>query len=132
MNDKNHKEWLASLKPGDKVAIPRKSMSSYSSYDISTVERLTNTQIIILGGNRYRKENGRPIGSVYGMRLQPYSDDVKADIALIKMVNGVRDGLDKATAKLRRGVDVSCMQELDALLSALNTFLEEKPSDASA
>ena len=50
---------IIDLKAGDQVIIV---MHGYpSSYNRCTVDRVTNTQIII-GNSRYRRENGRRIG----------------------------------------------------------------------
>jgi hypothetical protein len=51
--------WLASVKPGDKVAIS----TGYRSYALGVVDRLTNTQIITGAGTRFRRSDGRKVGS---------------------------------------------------------------------
>lgn len=52
-------EWLASLKPGDEVATPRRLGHRAA---ILLVDKVTPTQIVC-GLQRYRKDNGRVIGS---------------------------------------------------------------------
>jgi len=54
----NEYNWLQNLKPGDKVI--RSSTGIGAPDTVSTVERVTSTQIII-GADKYRKVNGRRI-----------------------------------------------------------------------
>lgn len=51
------KEWLASLKVGDKVAI-----SIRNGYRIGEVSRLTKTQIVLKDGNKFNRESGYLVG----------------------------------------------------------------------
>lgn len=70
----SNQEWLESLKPGDKVAIPVKYGDNYS---IRTVDRVTNTQIVV-NGCKYRKTSGYLVSSdkFYTERIIPVSERV--------------------------------------------------------
>lgn len=88
----NEKSWLASLKPGDPVAIG----SHFQRVYLARVGRLTATQIVVgrpgmfdEGETRFRKTNGRRIGdrsydspSLY----DPSSDYVVRELALGRCV----------------------------------------------
>lgn len=58
MTDKE--QWLASLKPGDRVV--RSSGFSFRDFSECTVDRTTPKQIIIDHGERFWKANGRLVG----------------------------------------------------------------------
>lgn len=51
-----HAEWLASLKPKDRAAIPARWSDGCQ---VLTVERVTATQIVMEGGERFRRGDGR-------------------------------------------------------------------------
>jgi hypothetical protein len=54
------REWLASLKPGDKAVVPGRWSGPG---EIVTVERLTKTQFVMTNGSRFTRDSGRSIGS---------------------------------------------------------------------
>lgn len=57
MTDKN---WLEGLKAGDSVAVRRKYNSGH---EVVAVDRLTPTQIVLADGRKYRRKDGRSIGT---------------------------------------------------------------------
>ena len=82
-------DWLKDVKPGDRVIV-----SHHWSNAIGTVDRLTNTQIILKGGGRYRKKDGWRVGdrSSYGSThlVQPTEQrirDIKHTNAAKKLEN---------------------------------------------
>ena len=84
------KEWLASLKPGDKVAKSRGNWSR--SYDIATVERLTATQITLSNGRKYRRDSGYEIGGAGYARS--YLTEITPEILSINELVKLRSWLD--------------------------------------
>jgi len=54
------KEWLESLKVGDKVAV---SHDYGHKYFISEIAKLTNTQFVLTGEQRFYRRNGREVTS---------------------------------------------------------------------
>ena len=75
-------KWLASLKPGDEVAVTGTAISG--SARLEKIDRMTATQIII-GSARYSKKDGCAIGQ-YSEFRRPYiseiTDSVRNDIEL--------------------------------------------------
>ncbi len=52
-------DWLASIKPGDRVLTTR----GYGrGYDSTMVAKVTATQLVLDGGSRYRRKDGRSVG----------------------------------------------------------------------
>lgn len=51
-------EWLNNLKAGDPVI----TCSGYYGKSKNVVERVTATQVILAGGGKYRKSDGRMVG----------------------------------------------------------------------
>lgn len=90
--DKREKDlrdaWLASLKTGDAVFIPApRGTWDSAAGTIYTVERMTKTQICLLGNRvRYRRDSGSVVGSAgyYSGRLEPVTADVQYAIELGK------------------------------------------------
>lgn len=94
----SREEWLASLKVGDEVA--RKMSGGWGSHvyaDFMPVSRLT-AKYIVLGSQKFRKEDGREMGNKYGgyILVQP-TDKLKAAIAdqsrkieLMRLVDKIR------------------------------------------
>jgi hypothetical protein len=75
----NNAEWLAGLKAGDRAAVSRGY--GYSSYELVKVDRVTHTQVIV-GGSRFRRDNGRRIGDRWeSIYLVPISDQITLAIA---------------------------------------------------
>jgi hypothetical protein len=52
------REWLDGLKAGDEVAIP---YGFRPLWGFKKIERLTKTQIILVGGGRFRRKGGRSV-----------------------------------------------------------------------
>lgn len=67
-------EYLASLKPGDKVTYVLHGRYS-SSVQTITVERLTATQIVTKNGRHYRIKDGMLIGGRYEYMPVPASEE---------------------------------------------------------
>lgn len=76
MTDQNRGEWLSALKPGDRVAY-RDSRSVFNRHSIYTIERLTETQIVVRNGTlRFRLKDGRVIGERYG-HIVPVTPEIE-------------------------------------------------------
>lgn len=80
MFGQEEKEWLASLKEGDQVAIDVGSYG-YTSYKIVTVTRVTPTGIIKTSDSRQFNPNGRERGGAASAwsrnyRLEPFTPQV--------------------------------------------------------
>lgn len=68
--------WLANLKPGDEAFVPAR----WGVGSIRRVERLTATQIVLVGGEKFRRDSGRSIGrnDAFGAAwIQPVAQDVR-------------------------------------------------------
>ena len=82
MEDKERRQWLANLQPGDEVA--RQSYGGWSNYihaDFLKVDRVT-AKYIVVGPTRYRKEDGDEAGNKYrGYRLNPPTAELKTTLA---------------------------------------------------
>ena len=74
------KAWLETLKPGDKVAFPRSRGFYAPSWEILTVERTTQTQIMMQSTERFRKSDGQEVGSSSWSNIQPVTDGIRAKI----------------------------------------------------
>lgn len=111
-------EWLASLKPGDKVAI----CTGYYGCRVDAVSRVTNTQIVV-GASRFRKVNGRRVGDT-GMMTA--SIDPVDDPRVVEMLDRARRGT------LRDEVERAARQATTAALeSALAILKASHPADAT-
>ena len=53
-------DWLMELKTGDKVIVSGGSMSTPA--DVDTVERMTETQLVLTGGGRFLRSSGIVLG----------------------------------------------------------------------
>ena len=81
---RERKEWLQSLKKGDSACV-RYSGWGTPYYELLCVERTTATQIVCVRGNpigrlyevKYRKEDGRQVGSDDYTALEPITDKVR-------------------------------------------------------
>lgn len=73
MENQNYKEWMASLKAGDKVAIKRNS-----GWSIQTVKRLTATLVVVKDTYRFKRKDGYLLGgSAWDFtRIEPLSQEV--------------------------------------------------------
>ncbi|WP_176506402.1 hypothetical protein [Pseudomonas urethralis] len=74
-------QWLASLQPGEQVAIYDGTTAGRSRYLLAQVVRLTGTQIIVSHyGQRYRKSGGVMVGKSYTPKIEPVTDLIKERI----------------------------------------------------
>lgn len=86
----NESEWLNALKPGDKVAIPGRWNGTNK---VGTVERMTATQIVLIGGDRYRRDSGRQVGGTdsWNVRwIRPVTQDFLDVLEKEALCNWVR------------------------------------------
>ena len=67
-------DWLQQVKPGDVVA----TGSGWQMPTPAKVEKLTATQIVLVGGRRYRRRDGRAIGA--GSWGAPYLYPMTAEL----------------------------------------------------
>ena len=96
-------DWIANLKPGDKVITRRMESSAPERHYISHVQRVTNTQIVMTDGRRYKKRDGQGIPKV------PYT---------INKISGV------FTEK--RGAEIKECQRRELLVRRIAAVTEEK------
>ena len=68
------KEWLASLKKGDDVAVYD------DEYHIGTITKITPTCQIEIGGNGRKYKGGRVRDGYYSKSLHPLTDEIRAEI----------------------------------------------------
>lgn len=82
-------KWIASLKPGDEVAV---RVEYGRRWIIKQVDRVTPAQIIAVGGVRYMKKNGREIGNdTWDTRhIEPVTETVREAVAKEQHVNQIR------------------------------------------
>lgn len=94
--------------PGAKAAIYswRGGWGSEGTATLTTVERLTATQIVVKGARgdlKFRRDNGRAVGSDHG-ELRPRTDvDVRRALAVAHK-NHLNHEIDKAFRESQRGV----------------------------
>lgn len=102
---------LKDLKAGD--AAVRRSGYGIGSYSVQRVARVTATQIILMGGTRYRIDNGRQVG-VTGYGIPVLSNDPGSfhlarkeavETALSRNFPLTRDGIAKARAAVQLAED---------------------------
>lgn len=89
--------WLQNLKTGDKVVV-----ESRYSRKILTVDRTTETQILV-GSDRFKKSNGREIGSsdVWDITyLKELTPEVKEEITTENLRGKCRELAEKLPRKL--------------------------------
>lgn len=67
--------WLKSLKEGDEIAYFRLGHT-----ETHIISRITATQLITSGGARFRRKNGRKVGSESSREIQPLTDAIRAKI----------------------------------------------------
>lgn len=102
-------EWLSSLKAGDMVAVHRRYGSGH---DLATVERVTETQIVTRSHSKYRRKDGRSVGSDSwsATYLSPVTDEIVAAVQHEKDMD-----LIKEIAHGRRKVSAEALREMARL-----------------
>jgi hypothetical protein len=70
----SHQAWLAGLKAGDPVAIELRSVHLFNR-----VGRVTKTLIVLKTGGKFRKCDGRKVGSFFGDRLVELTPELLAE-----------------------------------------------------
>lgn len=72
-----NKEWLESLKPGDKVVV-----SSNYGASIQLVARTTKTQILLDTGLKFKRDSGYRIGSRMwdSANIEPLTDKIRKEL----------------------------------------------------
>ena len=100
------KEWLASLKKGDDVAIMCYKPGLGRVYSIGTITKITPTGQIQINGNDPKYRNGEINGDQYnnGPTLKPLTDEIRETVfreeACLKLRNTKYERL--STEKLRK------------------------------
>lgn len=112
--ERARKEWLDSLREGDKVVVACQGLIGSTSYQPARVERVTKTRVVV-AGKIYNRD-----GYVRGQRrswstprLEPYTDAVKLKIETEQL----RYEVDKIF-KIR-DLDLQALREVKATLDAL-------------
>lgn len=117
--------WLFSLKVGDEVAV-RTGDRYGARFKAGRVVRRTATQIIGDDGNRYRADRGSRIGSGWAPRLEPMTDEVRADI----LKSEERERFKSLANTFERGkLD---HESVRAMLKGLDDFNKVRFADADA
>lgn len=109
-------EWLAGLKVGDEVAVPRR----WDGYSIYTVIHATPTQIHA-GYGKYRRKDGYEMGASRYGRIEPVTDEIRADIRRREVI-----GLFLEAAE-RKNVQTLPTHRIEAALA----LLQPEPSSGS-
>ena len=129
MNKYDHSQ----LKAGDPAAYGSLSGGwgyGYVQIHHTTVDRLTATQIVMKNGTRFRRENGRKVGSDWqGTRLlDPKGSEVREAI-LAQEVQGFGPALDQWDKQRRqvRTLDgwAICLSQLEALIASARRRITE-------
>ena len=96
-----YKDWLKSLKPGDKVAIE----TITGSYFFKNVARLTKTQIVLDNCQKFYISSGLGVGgSVYRrISIIPVTAEIKESIERSTLIHNIRKShlYDISTESLR-------------------------------
>lgn len=99
---------LADLKAGDEVAVVsrkyRRDMDGevsdrFSYVRVHTIDRVTPTQIVV-GKQRFRRDNGKQVGYYAGSQAEPVTDEHREWLAWDKSVR--EDGQREAAEKKAR------------------------------
>lgn len=109
---------ISDVQPGDRVIYTDSIRARY----IHTVERVTKTQVIINGGDRFRRSDGGAIGATQWdlSRIQPATDELLADIANEQARRVAREKLLAITKDL---------QDPDADIKGIQHYLNEVTAD---
>lgn len=111
-------EWLQNLKPGDKVVV---GVGNGSYSRIEAVDRVTATQIII-GGARYRKNNGYRVGD--GWNSGSLKEPTKAMLDEIEL-RSLRSKASSVLDEIARNIPKT-IKQVKALIAAVEPF-RKKP-----
>jgi len=100
---------MADWQAGDRVAVLSDAPYGGRRVDVTTVERVTATQVVLEGGHRFRRDTGREVGSARqgGYRLvaelrnldDPQVRQLRAEQAvnaLVRRIGNVHKGSDPA------------------------------------
>ena len=81
------REWLENLKAGDRVAVEQ-----YSHVALQTVDRTTDTLIILKDGGRYRRHDGHQPGQSYtAPHIAPPTPERVEKARRLRMLNKVKN-----------------------------------------
>jgi len=128
MNYEERKEWLASLKEGDTVCVYRRGWGTCSYYELFTIKRTTATQLVALkrlGSGfisevKFRKENGRIIGSDDYDKIEPVTDEVR-------LTNRRSNLITWASNIKPKNITTECLEALKAAYDSFdNPYMEDK------
>ncbi len=76
--------------PGIQVAVLTDRLHGGSTVEIHTVERRTETQIVLDNGTRYRVRDGKPLGDIHSSReIRPYNDPRVVDVRARQIAQAV-------------------------------------------
>lgn len=112
-------EWLAGLKVGDEVAVPRR----WDGYDVYPVRHATKTRITA-GYSTYRRKDGWEVGANRYGRITPVTDEIRSDIRHREAVRRFRDIADD-----RRAIEALPTSNLEAALALLTPPPPETSKD---
>lgn len=70
---------------------------------LSTIERLTKTQIVLSNGRRYHRKNRRPVGDYYGPELMSVDDPQVLDALARQELSALEGLVEKASKHFRGG-----------------------------
>ncbi len=72
------KRWLQELEPGDLVVMQVNS----TDYQMYSVEKVTKNFVTVTGGERFRRSDGQPVGSIGNCtrKLLEYNDQLAEKI----------------------------------------------------
>lgn len=116
------KAWLETIKPGDEVAYDKGRGCYRNWWVILTVERTTKTQIIMRGGYKFRKSDGREVGSDSWNNIQPITDKIRAEMRRSKAIGRYNE--------ITAGANRYTTEQLEAVIAILTaTQLSDTPPE---
>lgn len=129
MDKEKRQKWVDSLQPGDTVCKCTSSFYHGNTYTIMIVKRRTKARIFMDNGAIYTNE-GYGYGSTSGV-IQPYDDNVKADICKQKVRNRVENKiyeLDRKDKKPLLSLSTEELENMDALLETVLGYFKKGKS----
>lgn len=114
MNTQTHEEWLASLKPGDEVA-----MHHYTAgYQLERVKKVTSTgRITLENGDQYRPDGTEITSSKWGKwHLAEPTPEVLAKIKRVDLISAVHNELERLNINCLKLLSDERLEELLAVL----------------
>lgn len=115
---------MAEYQPGDRVAEFQYGFSGDGRVQLTTVERLTATQIITATGARFRRDSGYAVGGSRTQLLAPDAQQVRSAIAGAAL-SSLRFEMDRLLKDAKPGDAVALLDRAEALVRAARAQVSE-------